>query len=473
MTNNEQRTNNSSLDDKSGSNSTETDLKLESNSDIVGDGLTEEASVVAEDEVASNLLVKSNMPVDYTAAAKLIDTVEKELKNDEHMRLIDESFDIEYYNLLKFLVGEENFNNTDVKNDLKLKEHLNNYLLSTSLEDKSSPEKLKEHLNLKILIVNYLKDNYQIKLDTSLFAEKEFFIFVSSVNIAAREKAVIISRIPEMSLEQRKQAAIAYRSNRELFMKRARGDIDDETYRKQYAKNYSAVYGKDADEKTIDEAIKILKEVLIEDKEEVTEGDPDFEEAIANVENNISDTNLEIDIDKDSGHAVVKASDEYSYSLKITRTANSNEFIFYIRDESSVDGVVGPFNVDEMAIAIDQRHMDSYLSDQINEISSYSDSINDIKDDSIINIASKVLLNPNARSYIFDDRSIKYLNSLAKLLSLKDSKYTSLSSKIEDLKIFLDNDSSLNYLRNQLENESFTSLSELITSFKADNPDYS
>ena len=61
MTNNEQRTNNSSLDDKSGSNSTETDLKLESNSDTVGDGLTEEASVDAENEVASNLLVKSNI----------------------------------------------------------------------------------------------------------------------------------------------------------------------------------------------------------------------------------------------------------------------------------------------------------------------------------------------------------------------------------------------------------------------------
>ncbi len=452
------------------SNKTAEDLQpvLEDASEATSEDLTE----VKTEAVVAGELVKDE-PVDIVAARNLIETVAENLKVDERMQSVNESFHDEYLNLLKYLVGEENFNNTEVKNDRELKALLNSYVLDSNKDASNSSKELIEHLNFRKLIIKHLKVTHNINIDSSLFSEREYSMFFYRLKYAARERTVILNRSPDMSDEEKKSAVMAYRANRVLLASRARGEVDDKTFQLQYAKNYSAVYGKEPDSDTVEKALEVIKEILTDNEEEVVEGDPDFEEAVNEVEESIGDTALSIDIDHDSGHAKVHASDEYSFDLKITRDSGSSDFIFFIRDENASGGVVGPFAVGEMAKAIDQRHMDSYLTDKINEISTYNTSIDDVQDEFIVGIASKLLLNADDRGYNFDAKSKDYLDNLAKLIGMKDSEYSDLSLKVEDLDRFLEDESRVNFLRNKLENGDFNSLSELIEEYKVENPSYS
>ena len=279
--------------------------------------------------------------------------------------------------------------------------------------------------------------------------------------------------------EKRKELKTSYIKVAQMNQDYVSGKITQENYRSGYRSNLETTYG-DIDNPEfkkefavhVEETVEYLIEYF-QDKDEITEGDPDFKEAVSEIEESIEDTALKIDIDHDSGHAKVIASEEYSFDLKITKDTSSDKFVFYIRDDKAADGIVGPFAAKDVATAVDERHMDNHLSKEIADVSVYNTSVNDLDDDLLIDISSKVLLDAKDRGYSFDEKSKDYLSNLAKLIASKDAKYTDISIKMDDLNVFLKDESRVNFLRNKLENGNFNSLSELIEEYKVENPSYS
>jgi len=262
--------------------------------------------------------------------------------------------------------------------------------------------------------------------------------------------------------EERKKIPIVCKRAAELNRAYIEGKINQKEYHRSYVSNLKDNYGDIEDEEfqnnftSLEDSLKyMINDVndATDAPEEITKkNEPEeFKAGKDEIENFLQDSNLTVSTNK-SGYAEVKAEEEL-FELSISKAPNG-DFNYYIQDEYASKNPVGPLLGDELALKINERYIDRYLSKEIMKIntSNNDESPADITDEKLIKVAKSVLNIEDSNKFNFNDVK-KYLKSLAILISNDDPEYKSMKERVEVLSDFLDSDTKKSFLSGVLANE--------------------
>ncbi len=255
--------------------------------------------------------------------------------------------------------------------------------------------------------------------------------------------------------EERKKIPIVYKRVAELKRAYIEGKINKKEYHRSYVSNLKDNYGDIEDEEFQNNFTLLedtLKYVINDVPEEITKkNEPEeFKAGKEEIKNFLQDSNLTVSTNK-SGYAEVKAEEEL-FELSISKAPNG-DFNYYIQDDYASENPVGPLLGYELALKINDRYIDRYLSKEIMKINPSNDeSPSDITDEELIKVAKSVLNIEDSNKFNLNDAK-KYLKSLAILISNDDPEYKSMKERVGFLSDFLDSDTKKSFLTGILSNE--------------------
>ncbi|MDA1060585.1 MAG: hypothetical protein O3B47_02215 [bacterium] len=178
----------------------------------------------------------------------------------------------------------------------------------------------------------------------------------------------------------------------------------------------------------------------------VVEDEKTANDALDGTKINSSDFEIEITAD---GKATVKTENDFTVDILVCQD-QGGDFVYYLSDRYSGE----PVRVmsEDLIDSIDDRQLDAYLSSEITPHIGDEESISDIPDETIVNVAKGLIGDGLGRGYKIDGDNRLVLDNLVKLLLVKDVEYASLEKKIGFLGNFLTTDQNKDSLRRFLLN---------------------
>ncbi len=179
--------------------------------------------------------------------------------------------------------------------------------------------------------------------------------------------------------------------------------------------------------------------------------------------NEVSSAGMDINF-SGGNSATVVIDNQLPIDVGVFRDENSNEIVYYLKDNYVDSGVVR-VKAGELLAALDNRHIDSYLSMRVNESSiQHVESISDVSDESIATVGGKLLGKGSDRSFSFSLDDKRVLDKIAILIVSPDVKYPSFERKMDALKIYLNSKDRIFAARKLLLTGDVVSISSLIES---------
>lgn len=168
----------------------------------------------------------------------------------------------------------------------------------------------------------------------------------------------------------------------------------------------------------------------------------------------------------------VKTTDGFSLPLNIKKSGVDGKYDFYFQDATANKGLAGPFQAADVAAGTDDRHIDSFLTQKVQDFLNDNSVIAEIPDEDLIHLVKHLIGQGRDRNFSFDDRNLSWLKNLATILVQpdKNENYKSFYKKVEVLNLFVSNESQAAFLRRKLDgSDAKISVSDLIEEYRSKN----
>lgn len=162
----------------------------------------------------------------------------------------------------------------------------------------------------------------------------------------------------------------------------------------------------------------------------------------------VRDLGIKVDILDDSAAKVHFPN--FSVDVSVFKNERTNELVYYLNDKFAEKSV--PVKKEDFLKALDQRHLDMFLSDKIGLNLPAPDSILEISDEKLIALGEKLIGKGEKRSYRIEGENREILEGIARILVKPDRKYFTLVKKIDVLNDFLTTDDRLFAVKKRLVN---------------------
>lgn len=139
---------------------------------------------------------------------------------------------------------------------------------------------------------------------------------------------------------------------------------------------------------------------------------------------------------------------DFSVDVSLFENEKTHELVYYLNDDFAAAPKV--VKSEDFLDALDQRHLDMFVSDKIGLNLRGADSVLEIADDQIVKLGEKLIGKGVDRNYHIEGRDREVLEAVAKVLIRPDVKYLTLAKKIEALNDFLDTDDRLFAVKRRL-----------------------
>lgn len=208
-----------------------------------------------------------------------------------------------------------------------------------------------------------------------------------------------------------------------------------------------------------DEAYADAQEVIPDDPNEKPVTNKDQVQA-AFVD--IGSHGLLIDFHDDGSISVALGEEKFPIDISVFKNEKTGQFVYYVVDSYSDDGVVKVDAETNLMNALDQRYIDAYLSSKIGVIPGNEDSPFEIPDEDLVGLCEKLIGKGDRRDYKISNEDKVVLDALVTVLMIKDEKYPGFYDKIGVLNEFLEAEENAGFARKKLLAGNINSLQALL-----------
>lgn len=254
---------------------------------------------------------------------------------------------------------------------------------------------------------------------------------------------------------------------RKLDEEYERGGISEEDYLvKRDVINEKAV--KESGDKSLqdtwsvfnqDEAYADAQEVIPDDSNEKPVTD---KEQLQGAFAEIDSQGLPFDFHDDGSVSIVLGEEKFPIDVFVFKNDKTDQFVYYIVDSYSDDGIVKVDFATNLMDALDQRYIDAYLSSKIGEIPGEVDSPSDIPDQYLVGLCEKLIGKGHKRGYKIRSEDKAVLDALVPVLMMKDEKYSGFYDRVRVLSEFIETEEDANFISKRLLAGDVNSLQDLL-----------
>lgn len=254
---------------------------------------------------------------------------------------------------------------------------------------------------------------------------------------------------------------------RKLDEEYEKGEISEEDYLvKRDVINEKAV--KESGDKSLqdawsvfnqDEAYADAQEVIPDDSNEKSVTDKEeAQTALAE----IASQGLPLNFHDNGSASLVLGDEKFPIDVFVFKNDKTSQFVYYIVDAYSDDGIVKVDSATDLMDALDQRYIDAYLSSKIGEIPGEIDSPSDIPDQYLVGLCEKLIGKGHKRGYKIGSEDKAVLDALVPVLMMKDEKYSGFYNRIRVLDESIATEEDAGFIRKRLLAGDVNSLQDLL-----------